>query len=54
VLSESVKFFDRARLIGMIEEKIGIRIPIAKACTVAEKPGAIDGVKPRSSLKSAV
>lgn len=31
VFSASVKFLDKARLIGMIEERIGIKMPIKSA-----------------------
>ena len=46
VLSESVRFFVRARLIGIIDENIGIKMPIASASVVATPSGQIDGVKP--------
>lgn len=52
VFSESVKFFDSARLIGIIDDKIGMKIPIKRACNVAYPFGTTEGMKPRSSLKS--
>ena len=50
VFKDSVKFFERARLIGMIEERVGIRMPIISACKVANPSGAIVGMNPKSSL----
>ena len=52
VLSESFRFFDNALLIGIIDEIVGMKIPMKSACSVALPPGAIEGIKPRSSLKS--
>ena len=49
----SFRFFERARLIGTIELKMGMKMPIIKAIVVAYQSGIIDGIKPRSSVKRA-
>ena len=48
VFRASVKFFELARLIGMIELRSGIKMPIARAQIEAYQPGKIDGMNPRS------
>ena len=48
VFKASVKFFELARLIGMIELRSGIKMPIARAWIVAYHPGKTDGMNPRS------
>ena len=49
LIKASVRFVDSARLIGIIELKNGIKMPITKACVVAYALGIKDGMKPRSS-----
>ena len=43
VLSASVKFFDNTLLIGIIELKIGMKMPMESASTVAPQAGSKDG-----------
>ena len=48
VFSASVKFFDKTLWIGIIELKIGMKMPMERASTVAPQLGTNDGEKPRS------
>ena len=43
VLSASVRFFDNTLLIGIIELKIGMKMPMESASTVAPQAGTKDG-----------
>ena len=50
-VSESVRLLEVARLIGIIELKVGISKPIAYAYKEADKLGKTDGLKPIESEK---
>ena len=43
VLSASVKFFDNTLWIGIIELKMGMKMPMEMASTVAPQAGTNDG-----------
>ncbi len=51
VVSESSKLLSMARFIGIIALRVGIKIPIRRACIEADSPGKIDGLNPTSEEK---
>jgi len=52
VFRASFRFLEIALLIGTMELRIGINMPIARAIVVAYQSGITEGVKPMSSVNN--